>query len=118
MDADPFRRIRLVERDSLLFKRNVEGFEQNPGAQRPRRIILVAEVERIHGVLAGGLPSAPASGPKRRQNGTVFPGFMIPFGSSARLIDLITSTASPCSCASRSSLCQPMPCSPVQVPPM
>ena len=40
-------------------------------------------------------------------------------GSSARLIVRIRSTASsPCSATSASSLCMPMPCSPVQVPPI
>src|SRR5205085_928547 len=48
----------------------------------------------------------------------IFPGFMMFFGSRARLIDRITSIVpAPVSVTRKSILCSPTPCSPVQVPP-
>src|SRR5664279_2456188 len=67
---------------------------------------------------AGGRGSSWSNCACTRHRGTVLPGFMMSRGSSARLIIRIRSTASPCSWARTSSLCQPMPCSPVHVPPM
>jgi hypothetical protein len=48
----------------------------------------------------------------------IFPGFMMFFGSSARLMVRIMSTApAPASVTRKPILCRPTPCSPVQVPP-
>src|SRR5208282_4511126 len=79
-----------VQREALLLERDAENLHQHPCPQRPRRVVLVADVERI------------------AHKGTVFPGFMMLSGSSARLTARMRSTASPCSSASTSSLCQPM----------
>jgi hypothetical protein len=47
----------------------------------------------------------------------ILPGFMMFFGSSARLMVRIMSTApTPASVTRKSILCKPMPCSPLQVP--
>jgi hypothetical protein len=49
----------------------------------------------------------------------IFPGFRMFFGSSARLMARIMSTApAPVSSSKKPILCRPTPCSPVQVPPM
>ena len=51
------------------------------------------------------------------QSEKILPGFMMFFGSSARLMLRIISTApAPVSVTRKSILCRPMPCSPVQVP--
>ena len=48
----------------------------------------------------------------------IFPGFMMPLGSRAPLMDLMTAMPVGPNCASRCArLPTPMPCSPVQVPP-
>jgi hypothetical protein len=49
----------------------------------------------------------------------ILPGFRMFFGSSARLMVRIMSTApAPASSSKKPILCRPTPCSPVQVPPM
>ena len=73
-----------------------------------------------------GFPESgrPAQGPVRAlkpagdlQSWKIFPGFMMFFGSSARLIVRIMSTApAPASVTRKPILCRPTPCSPVQVP--
>ena len=61
--------------------------------------------------------SAAESGGADLQSWKIFPGFMMFFGSSARLIVRIMSTApAPVSVTRKSILCRPTPCSPVQVP--
>lgn len=47
---------------------------------------------------------------------TIFPGFIMPFGSMAFLIAIMTSAAPPISFTSEAILPCPMPCSPVTVP--
>lgn len=52
-------------------------------------------------------------------SGNILPGFSVSFGSSARLMARIVSTLpSPCSATMCSRLPRPMPCSPVEVPPI
>lgn len=47
----------------------------------------------------------------------ILPGFMMPFGSASRLIARMNGKESPCSLSRCSILPEPIPCSPVQVPP-
>src|SRR5574337_192359 len=63
--------------------------------------------------------SVEKAGVERRRSYSekILPGFMMFFGSSARLIRRISSIEpSPASSTRKPILCSPMPCSPVQVP--